>query len=180
MRPEIFKLPLPAGVLLIGRAHHLARVTGATESDVSFFGSWLRDLLARADSWRLRRAAVAWGVERFDPRQRAERRLPDQIARMIETGRLSACFLPLFLDDPRRPGEAGLLRIYRLGGGPATNAPPPEAPRASSSPPPQRTLTRRAPQDDKEFANEPDQVDTLVRAAKDGTPFCEICAGGGR
>ena len=25
-----------------------------------------------------------------------------------------------------------------------------------------------------------DQVDTLVRAAKDGTPFCEICAGGGR
>jgi hypothetical protein len=180
MRPEIFKLPLPAGTLLIGHEHQLARVAGATEIDAGSFASWVRGLLARADSWRLRSAAVALGAEEFDPRQRTEQRLQDQIARMLETGRLSACFLPLFRDDSHALNDAGPLRVHQLGGGPATNTPPPEAPRASPPPPPPPKLTRPAPQDDKEFANEPDQVDTLVRAAKDGTPFCEICARGGR
>src|SRR5208282_3371365 len=42
--------------------HSLTRVAGATEIDVSFFGSLLRDLLARADLRRFRSAAVAWSA----------------------------------------------------------------------------------------------------------------------
>jgi len=175
MRPEIFKLPLPAGILLIGRAHHLARITGVTEIDVGLFGSWLRDLLAHADSWRLRGAAAVLGVDEFDPRQRTEQRLQDQIARMLETGRLSACFLPLFCDDSHALNDAGPLRVLQLGGGPPPT--PAAAPaRSDSAPPPQRTQVRSAAESESDFDDEDAQIAVLRAAAKDGTPFCEKCA----
>jgi hypothetical protein len=180
MHPEIFAVWSNFGLLLVGPPHSLTRVTGATEIDVSFFGSWLRDLLARADSWRLRSAAVAWGVDEFDPRQRTEQRLQDQIARMLETGRLSACFLPLFRDDSHPLYDAGPLRVHQLGAGPLQPAPAPPPPPSSSPPPPPPMLARSSPQVEKDFPNEPDQAQTLRQAAKDGTPFCEVCAKGGR
>jgi hypothetical protein len=123
MHPEILALPSQAGVVLIGPAHSLIHVAGATAIDVSLFGSWLRDLLVRTDLWRLRTAAVAWSVEEFDPRQRTEQRLPGQIARMLETGRLSACFLPVFRNDSHALYDAGRLRIYQVGAGPLTSGP---------------------------------------------------------
>ncbi len=175
MYPEIFQLPLPAGVLLIGRAHHLARVTGATELDVSFFGSWLRGVIARVDPWRLRSAAGALGVEEFDPRQRTEQRLQDQIARMLETGRLSACFLPLVRDDSHALYDAGPLRIHQLATEPAVQGPAPSQPPAPP-PPPRRIATRSAGEIQKDFEDEDRQVEVLRAAAKDGTPFCEQCA----
>jgi hypothetical protein len=105
--------------------------------------------------------------------ERPENELHDQIARLVETGRLEARFLPLFLDDPRRPGEVGLLRIYRLGGGPP-NAPAPRQ-RSASAPRPPPVLSRPATEVETDFPNEPAQVATLQQAAKDGTPFCAIC-----
>jgi hypothetical protein len=175
MYPEILAFPLQVGTVLIGPPHRLTQVAGATSIDIGFFGPLIRDALARdAAPWRLRSAAIVWGVEDFDPRQRTEQRAQDQIARMGEAGRLAVRFLPLFLDDPRRPGEAGLLRVYRLGGGPANATAPPR--RSASAPPPQRTQVRSAAEIQKDFEDEDAQIAVLRAAAKDGTPFCEQCA----
>jgi hypothetical protein len=176
MHPEILVLPLQACAVLIGPRHSLTQVTGAVPIDVSFFGSMIRECLARDPApWRFRSAAIVWGVESFDPRQGAEQRLHDQIARMIETGRLSACFLPLHRDDLPGLGHAGPLRIHQLGGGPDTQgAAPSQA--SAPPPPPQRTAPRSAAEIQKDFEDEDAQVAVLRAAAKDGTPFCEQCA----
>jgi hypothetical protein len=176
MHPEILTLPLQACTVLIGPPHSLTQVTGATPIDVSFFGSLIRERLARdAAPWRLRSAAILWGVESFDPRQRTEQSLHDQIARMLETGRLSACFLPLHRDDLPGLGHAGPLRIHQLGTDPATQGPAPS--QASAPPPPlQRTVARSAAEIQKDFEDEDAQIAVLRAAAKDGTPFCEQCA----
>jgi hypothetical protein len=178
MHPEIFALPLQACAVLIGPPNSRTSVTGVIPVDISFFGSLIRDLLIRhADTERLRSAAIAWDIVGFDLRQSSEQRLYEEIARMVERGRLQVRFLPLFRDDPRGPSETGPLRIYQLGSGPSQAAVAP-APRPSSSPPPPPpTLSRSAPAMEKDFPNEPAQTSTLNRSSKAGAPFVEICKG---
>lgn len=101
--------------------------------------------------------------------------MQDQIARMLETGRLSACYLPLFRDDLHVMYDAGPLRVHQLGRGPPQPAPAPPPPPSFSAPPPPPTLARSSPQVEKDFPNEPDQAQTLRQAAEDGTPFCAVC-----
>src|SRR5580700_7376463 len=121
MLPAILALQIGEGTVLVGPSRSLDAITGKWSIDDNVYGSRIGDILSRhADSWRLREAVVGWGIESFDPRQRTEQRLHRQIARMVETGRLSARFLPLFRDDPGGPREVGRLRIYQLGEGPFT------------------------------------------------------------
>jgi hypothetical protein len=144
----------------------------------AFQPSSLSVLLAlHPDPSRLRAAAIAWGIDDFDVRQRGEERLHGQIARMVQSGRLGLRSIPLFRDDPRGPIETSKLRLYQLGGGPPP-APQAAAPRPSvSAPPPPRTQVRSpAPPPPKDFEDEDAQIAVLRAAAKDGTPFCEQCA----
>jgi hypothetical protein len=175
MRPDLLALPLQVGTLLIGPVHNIARIAGETATDLSFSGTSLRDLLARADPWRLRNVAAVWSVGEFASLQRTEQRLSDQVARMLETGRLTARFLPLFRGDPRVPNGMGPLRLYQLGGGPPP-APAAALGRSDSVPPPQRTQVRSPAETQKDFEDEERQIAVLRAAAKDGTPFCEQCA----
>ena len=172
MASSILALSLPEGTLLIGFSLNTA--PGRPVIDVSAYVFRLRDILSFVDPWRLRTAASAWGVEEFDPRQRTEQRLHDQIGRLVETGRLPVRFLPLFRDDPRGPREEGPLRIYQLDRG-APPATPPPPPPSSPIPPPPPTLTRSATEVENDFPNESAQATTLKRAAKDGKPFCAKC-----
>jgi hypothetical protein len=121
MPPDILALPLIEGTLFIGPAGRPAAVAGALEVNA---GWRLREILARhAESWRLRNAVTVWGVQSFGRLERPERDLGDEIADLIESGRLSARFLPLFRDDPRGAEFAtewavGPVRVHQLGLGP--------------------------------------------------------------
>lgn len=172
--PEILWLRPHAEALLIGPAQRLARMAAATEIDGRYFQFRIRRLLADADQGRLRTAAVIWGVEEFDPRQRTEQRLQDQVARMLEAGRLSVRFLSLFRDDPRSPCAEGALSLYQIGKGAPPSAPPAPPPSPSTSPPPP-VMSKSSEAPEQDVPNEPDQAATLKKAAEDGTPFCAIC-----
>jgi hypothetical protein len=64
------------------------------------------------------------------------------------------------------------LRVWRpMPAGPAEPAAPP----ARTAPAPREATPGPAPAPEKEFPNESAQAATLKEAAKNGTPFCEIC-----
>ncbi len=178
MPPDILALPLAEGTLFIAPPDRLAAIAGSTQAAAGPYAARLREILARhAEGWRLHRAAVDWGLQSFGRLQRPERNLAEQIARMVESGRLTARFLPLFISDPRGPSETGSLRVYQLDGGPPPAAPPPPQRSASAPPAPQPTIDRSPPPPpQKDFDDEDAQVAVLRAAAKDGTPFCEQCA----
>jgi hypothetical protein len=97
MATELLALPFSEGTLLIGSPYLLDNVAGTWRIDSSIWSSRIQYILvSHTDSWHLRRAAVSWGVEEFDPRQRTEQ-LHDQIARLVEIGRS---------DTAGRPGKA--------------------------------------------------------------------------
>ncbi len=176
MRPDILVLPLPDGALLIGPAHSLKAFAGESGDGDGHHRWQLKSLLAhRIDSWRLRRAALAWGIDHPHRRHWSDHQLQENVAHCIETGRLVARFVPLFRDDPRGPLAEGLLGLHQIGKGPPPAAPPPPPPSASA-PPPQRTRVRSTDQAQKDFEDEEAQIAVLRAAAKDGTPFCEPCA----
>jgi hypothetical protein len=174
MSPELLIFPITQGALLISRAAPLTAFAGAARAGASPYGSRLLEILVpHADGSR--NAVVAWGLEGFGRLRRPNRDLADQIARMVETGRLTVRFLPLFRDDPRGPREEGPLRVYQLGSGPLECAPAPaQAPSPSLAV--QRTQVRSAVEPEKDFEDEERQIAVLRAAAKDGTPFCEPCA----
>jgi len=173
MPPDILTLPLSGGALFVVDEFG----TPGTRGQQVSAGWRIHDVLARNSApWRLRSVAVALGVEEFDPRQRTELQLHDQIERMVEMGRLKVRFLPLFRDDPRGPSETGPLRLYQLGSGPSYAASVAPASRPSSSlPTPSPTLARSKPNAEKDFLNEPAQAATLIAAATKGQFGCEVC-----
>jgi hypothetical protein len=176
MRPDILLLPLPDGALLIGPAHSLKAVAGDAGDDTVWRHWRLGRLLAhRVDAWKLRRAALAWGIDHPHRRHWSDDLLKDHVAPWVETGRLAARFVPLFRDEPRRAAETGQLSLHQIGKGPPPAAPPPPPP-AASAPPPQRAQVRSAAEVQKDYEDEDAQIAVLRAAAKDGTPFCEPCA----
>src|SRR5271166_2388141 len=181
MPPDILALHLTNGTLFIGHADRLAAFASASQIGAGPYASRLRDVLARrAEGWRLRHAAQAWGLPSHGMLRRHEDDLPEQIARLVERGWLSARFLRLFRDERRVPDfaerGAGRLRVLQLGSGPPPAAPRPPT-RPAPRPPLPPTIDRSPPQTpQKDFDDEDAQIAVLRAAAKDGTPFCEQCA----
>src|SRR5271166_4566707 len=178
MPSDILALPLNEGTLFIGPPGRLAAVARIFQSHSKPCASFPREIVARhAESWHLHNATVAWVLQTSGRSAWSERDLVDQIARLVESGRLAARFLPLFRADARGPSQTGPLRLYQLDGGPPPAAPAPPQRSASASPPPPPMIGRSPPPPpQKDFDDEDAQIAVLRAGAKDGTPFCEQCA----
>lgn len=173
--PDILVLQLRDGTLLIGPPLSLKEVAPEAGDDGGRHRWRLRTLIAHhVEPWRLRRAALAWGIDHPHRRHWSDHEMQDQVAHWVETGQLGLRFAPLFRNDRRHAAEAGRLSLYQIDKGlPPAAAPP--APRMPALSPPQAMLVRGMDQPEMDFIDEVAQADTLKNAADDGTPFCAIC-----
>ena len=147
MPPDVLAVLLSEGTLFVGPPDRLRAVVGAHRSSAAY-SSCLSEILAlRAEGWRVRGAAIAWGLESFGRATRSQHDLIGQIVGLVESGQLAVGFLPLFRDDPNGfdvPGEAkSRLWVYQLGAGPLKQAPTVAA--APRRPPVRRFQPRPAP-----------------------------------
>ena len=126
MPSDLLVITLSEGTLFVGSTKQLAVVAGASEVNTGF--DFVGTLMRHAEGWRLHHAAADWGLPSFGRLTRPKREQIEQIGTLLETGRLSARFVPLFRADPRGPSETGPLRVYQIGRGP-----PPAAPRAGAA-----------------------------------------------
>ena len=122
MPPNVLSLPIVDGTLFIGPPDQVRSVLGALPAS-DLHASRLRDILERhAESWQVRNASVAWCLNRLGCLQEPERRLREQITRLVEQGSLAVGFAPLFRDDRRKYSlpstSGGQLGVYQLAAGP--------------------------------------------------------------
>ena len=106
MRPLILTLEIAEGTLFVGPPDSLSAYSAALPVDPSAYRSTLLEILMRRSTpWSVRNLLSGLDAATFSSRERTEHGLFEQILQLVETGRLTVCFLPLFRADVRESGQ---------------------------------------------------------------------------